>query len=82
MPSSTRKTAKRGTVVRSRPAMPLRQFQVVETRDGKDWTIYALDRKGEMWFRYWREHDQKKDERYVPGEWDPEWRPLADDTLA
>jgi hypothetical protein len=61
--------------------MPLRQFQVVETRDGKDWTIYALDRKAEMWFRYWREHDQKKDERYVAGEWDPDWRPLADDKL-
>jgi hypothetical protein len=62
--------------------MPLRQFQVVETRDGKDWTMYALDRKGVMWFRYWREDNATKDQRYVGGNWDPDWRPLKDDRFA
>lgn len=65
----------------SRPAMPFMQFQVVEVRQGREWTLYVLDNAGALWCRYWIENDYDKRHRYIKGEWG-EWMPLDDDRLA
>lgn len=65
----------------SRPKTPLQQFQIVEVRAGREWTLYVLDAEGVMWCRYWAETGYRRGDRYVTGKWGT-WRTLDADTLA
>ena len=63
------------------PPKPLKHFQVVEVRAGREWTLYVLDADGEIWCRYWIEKGYNPKTRYLEGTWG-KWRRLADDDLA
>jgi len=57
------------------------QFQVVATREGREWTLYGLDEGGELWCRYWKEASLNPKNHLLSGKWGP-WMPLIDDTRA
>jgi len=74
--------AKKTTAVNAanQPAQII-QFQVVSERDGREWTMYALDKEGNLWCRYWIESKLDPTTRYLRGSWG-EWMPLSKDTRA
>jgi hypothetical protein len=59
----------------------LQQFQIVTTGEGREWTVYGLDKDGWMWFRYWKETGRVGCTRRLTGFWE-KWKPLDRDKRA